>query len=354
MGPMLQTILEERFKLTVRRGKRDVEGYVLTVGKAGPKLHAAPAGSCIEPGQSPAAKPPDRLGCGMQGPDGANGFHTITSMDSFAATLSFKLGRPVVNTTNLSGLFDIRIPNDPTIGPSDPPGSSLFGALQDLGLKLESAKVPLDFIIVDHIERPTENDVVEQTPRPPVPSTATTAITQSSRLSFAAASIHPATARNYSSGFCHGIDMPNIPDVPLGRCIFQNATALQIIETAFKAVGSNKAVEKAPSWASADHFEMQAVAEDPAHTTDVQLLQMLQDLLVDRFKLRLHFETRQSPGYELQVVKAGVKFSGSAGTDRPTMQSPGPGRVIGYNQAIAGIARVISARWVVRSSMLQA
>jgi uncharacterized protein (TIGR03435 family) len=69
--------------------------------------------------------------------------------------------QPVLDRTALSGLFDIRlqfIDEPPGAPPSESPGPSVFAAVQEqLGLKLESAKGPVEFLVIDHVERPTAN-----------------------------------------------------------------------------------------------------------------------------------------------------------------------------------------------------
>jgi uncharacterized protein (TIGR03435 family) len=69
--------------------------------------------------------------------------------------------QPVLDRTALSGLFDIRlqfIDEPPGAPPSDSPVPPLFAAVQEqLGLKLESAKGPVEFLVIDRVERPTAN-----------------------------------------------------------------------------------------------------------------------------------------------------------------------------------------------------
>jgi uncharacterized protein (TIGR03435 family) len=69
--------------------------------------------------------------------------------------------RPVLDRTALSGLYDIRLQfvDEPPDAPlSDSTGLSVFAALQEqLGLKLESTKGPVEFLVIDHVERPTAN-----------------------------------------------------------------------------------------------------------------------------------------------------------------------------------------------------
>jgi uncharacterized protein (TIGR03435 family) len=87
----------------------------------------------------------------------------------FVRVLSRVLGRTVTDQTGFSGIFDINLkflPDDTTSGlPSPPPGAipseiaspSIFSAIQQLGLRLESTKGPVEVLVIDHVERPSAN-----------------------------------------------------------------------------------------------------------------------------------------------------------------------------------------------------
>ena len=91
------------------------------------------------------------------------------TMDMLGAQLNQSVDRTVVNRTGLSGVFDFTIEFAPDMGPGSQPGTtasasdtsgppSLFTALQEqLGLKLESQTGPVDVLVIDHIEQPSEN-----------------------------------------------------------------------------------------------------------------------------------------------------------------------------------------------------
>jgi uncharacterized protein (TIGR03435 family) len=76
-------------------------------------------------------------------------------------------------------------------------------------------------------------------------------------------------------------------------------------------------IKGGPDWVATgvDRYTIDAKAEDPTKTTEQQLLQMLQGLLIERFKLKFHRETKDMPGYALVVAKNGPKLQASKGED---------------------------------------
>jgi uncharacterized protein (TIGR03435 family) len=217
---MLQALLAERFKLVVHKEKKEQSVYALVVAKGGAKMKesdplpgAAPAAP-TEAGGPPApggpAAPPASTGssevtfkAGAGGAvvnDGKGGQQKVSmvdgkihiensraSMTEFAEGLSGMVDRPVVDQTELKGFYQmtlelsvqdmmnaarkagVNIPNAPAAGggadagrPADAAGdstpNSIFASLQNLGLKLEPRKLPIDLIVVDKAEKmPTDN-----------------------------------------------------------------------------------------------------------------------------------------------------------------------------------------------------
>ena len=184
LGPMLQALLKERFKLQIHSEFRDVPAYVLTVGKGGPKLQPAQEGGCrpiglatspVPPPQPPL--PPCRVALFTKGEFRVLG----VTMAEFGAALSSRLDREVIDRTGLAGKFDIRValpgvsetlglsaPGPPPgggIGPGAPPNPQDPAAFLDaaqtvaqkVGLKLEAGKGPGRFLVIDHVERPSPN-----------------------------------------------------------------------------------------------------------------------------------------------------------------------------------------------------
>jgi len=178
-GPMLQALLEDRFKLKIHRDTREVPAYALTVAKGGPKVAPFRDGQCLVVGEEP---PNGKPLCGRplrRAQNPAFLIWDIPGLNSVALsnTLQRLLNRPVIDKTGITGRFDIHLEFglDENISPflsrdcspacsplpaaPDPAGPpSIFTALQEqLGLKLEPAKGAGEVLVVDHVERPSEN-----------------------------------------------------------------------------------------------------------------------------------------------------------------------------------------------------
>ena len=171
---MLQNLLADRFKLEVHRESREIQLYEVTVAKNGPKFkEAAPPPPAGSPDAAPAPGPLklDPEGYPVIGPRGGAAFvrdkarlyYPDMTIAMLAAQLSGQLRGPVADATGLTGKYEISLywsaarlgaPADST-----PAGPDLKQALQEqLGLRVESKKGPVEFLIVDHAEKtPTEN-----------------------------------------------------------------------------------------------------------------------------------------------------------------------------------------------------
>jgi uncharacterized protein (TIGR03435 family) len=146
---MLQDLLADRFQLKLHHETRTVSGYELTLAKGG--IKATPS----EPGTDSATDTSKR---------GGRMDAKASSMSRLALKLADILGAPVSNLTNTEGKFDFAlrwVPDDLQAKPgaSDTPaGPTLFTALQEqLGVKLEARKVPVNVLIIDHADLPSEN-----------------------------------------------------------------------------------------------------------------------------------------------------------------------------------------------------
>jgi bla regulator protein BlaR1 len=176
---MVQTLLEDRFKLKVHRETRELPVFILTAAKSGVKLKPWQEGSCvtIDPFNPPTPpprgeKPPKGCSNDHVFPKGPNTEWVATKIDmkELAGALAGAiLRRPVIDKTGFTGTFDINLEwttdQNPAAGPdgtgpasTDAAGPSIFTVLQEqLGLKLESAKGPVEVLVVDHLEKPDAN-----------------------------------------------------------------------------------------------------------------------------------------------------------------------------------------------------
>jgi uncharacterized protein (TIGR03435 family) len=164
---MLRELLKERFRLVVHAETREGPIYELVMARddsrQGPQLRP-PATDCSK--LDPAGPPPPDGFCG--GIRAGTGRMTGRSapMRQLASVLSGVVQRPVVDRTNLTGAFDFDVEFSPMplnaapaeVTQSIDGGLSLFTALQEqLGIKLQSQRGPIDYVVIDRIESPTEN-----------------------------------------------------------------------------------------------------------------------------------------------------------------------------------------------------
>ncbi|HLK62816.1 MAG TPA: M56 family metallopeptidase [Bryobacteraceae bacterium] len=176
-GPMMQALLEDRFQLKIHREFREGPAYALTIAKGGTKLHPTQNGSCVDIMTThPSALEPGQKICGSSRSkrSGPNLTWEVPGMtlDDYCKLLSFGLGRPVINQTDLQGLFDYKLmfaadeslpgllnrPARDDTASDEPPGPTIFTALvQQLGLKLDPTRGSKEFLVIDRIEKPAEN-----------------------------------------------------------------------------------------------------------------------------------------------------------------------------------------------------
>jgi bla regulator protein blaR1 len=169
---LLQTLLKDRFKLALHRETKEFPMFALVVAKNGPKLHEA--------------KPDDTYPDGIKDLEGRGHGHVMRMVrgeligqgipisDLIEMLGGLRFGLIVVDKTGLTGKYDFtlrwtpderapskKIGSEPMPGnapPSDSSGPSIFTAIQEqLGLKLERQKGPVEILVIDHVERPSEN-----------------------------------------------------------------------------------------------------------------------------------------------------------------------------------------------------
>jgi uncharacterized protein (TIGR03435 family) len=168
----LQGLLEDRFKLKAHFETRDAPAYALVVAKNGPKFKAATPGETYPNGLHTGSGKtvygevgqktyPDGLLIGQAAPIS----RLVLYMNQ---ALNPELGRQVVDKTGLTGQYDFSMPmytkwrtifsGRSDSSQDDDSTPSIFTVIQDsLGLKLEPTTAPVEFLVIDHIERPSEN-----------------------------------------------------------------------------------------------------------------------------------------------------------------------------------------------------
>jgi bla regulator protein BlaR1 len=173
---MIQSLIRDRFKLASHYETKELPVYVLLVARNGPKFHEAaitPTGSTPPNPRGPSSVPPKGSYIRMGGRGQLDAVDA--NLDMFIDVLSQQIGRIILNQTGLKAKYDFTLKWTPDEGhpemfkgagalpseaapPPDTSGPTIFTAMQEqLGLKLEAQKSSMPVLIVDHIERPTEN-----------------------------------------------------------------------------------------------------------------------------------------------------------------------------------------------------
>jgi bla regulator protein blaR1 len=184
-GPMMQALLEDRFKLKIHRESRDRPVYELRVAEGGTRLQPSREGSCLTIAEARKQAPGARAGlalaqpvCGLVFSRNGRADFPGTTMAGFARNLSFGLlDRDVIDKTGIAGFYDVHLEVAPVWLPADdsqprddgalPPPTyqidraatarAFQSALLKVGLKLEATKGAGVFLVIDHVERPTAN-----------------------------------------------------------------------------------------------------------------------------------------------------------------------------------------------------
>jgi uncharacterized protein (TIGR03435 family) len=297
---MLQSLLGNRFKLVLHNDTKPVPAYALKSLKQ-PKLKqaegAGETGCKFTPPEPPA---PGR------GPSPGPPLFSYACRNMTTAALADALlksiflapqyldGRVVVDETELKGSWDFDLkftprgmvafgPNGPMVG-----GTTLFDAIDKLGLKLEPVEVPLPVMVVDSVnEQPTPN----------TPNVAEILHVKPAPTEFEVAEIKPA-----------GPDFKGmrLQIQPGGRVNIAGANLKFLIEQAWEV--TDETLVGAPKWMEADRYDIVAKAETDGPQLDIDTLwPMLRALLVERFKMTVHTEERPATAYTLIAVKPKLK-----------------------------------------------
>ena len=173
-GPMLQRILEDRFQVKVHHETKEVPVYELTEAKGGSKLKPFQEGRCIAIDPSKLRQPEQDQVDGQKTcafDTNVHGHNIVNeaegwTVEQFCLMFFARLDRPVINKTGIPGRFNFRLEYTPDsttpgyriLGDRDSAATSIFEALQEqLGLKFVSSKGRGEFLVIDHVERPSEN-----------------------------------------------------------------------------------------------------------------------------------------------------------------------------------------------------
>jgi uncharacterized protein (TIGR03435 family) len=296
---MLQALLADRFKLVVHKDTRPIQGFVLSVGKGKPKLKEADASG--EPGcefqqrpmPAPDFIPPLTVAC-----------RNIT-MEAFAPTVrgmaNDYLTGPLLNSTGLKGAwdFDLKWTDKGLLTLPGADGVTVFDAVdKQLGLKLEPGKVPMPVLVVDSVnQKPTANS-------PDVK----TALPAAAPAEFEVASIRPNLTDTFPPPAGDGLQ-------PGGRYELHNLPLILMVRLAWDVnTPIREEIPGTPKWLTLDSPRFDLLAKVPASaiangreidTDDMQT--MLRALLVDRFKMAVHFEDRPMDAYTLAADKPKLK-----------------------------------------------
>jgi uncharacterized protein (TIGR03435 family) len=162
---MLRGLLNERFQLKFHWVTKSQSVYALVIAKGGAKLKPSVKGSCVEPRADnaplqPGEKTPDYCGTFVARRSQIDGHRIVISQ--LMTALGSQLDYPLIDHTGLKGAYDVHLtwnPDEATNdGADNSAGASIFTSLQEqLGLRLQSTKGPVKVLVIDHIEKPSEN-----------------------------------------------------------------------------------------------------------------------------------------------------------------------------------------------------
>jgi uncharacterized protein (TIGR03435 family) len=160
---MLQALVLDRLKMTIHRETRELPIYSLVIGKGGSKLQETKPSAPGVP--IPRGGPSVRTSRYGSGPITLTVLHCANT--DIAGVFVPHVGRTIIDRTGLTSVYDFTLqfmPDDAAVAPGsassapDPTAPSIFTAIQEqLGLKLEAGKGPVEVIVIDHVERPSGN-----------------------------------------------------------------------------------------------------------------------------------------------------------------------------------------------------
>lgn len=307
---MLQTLLVERFKLTLHKDTRPLLTYVLTVAGKHKLKEAAGTGTA---GCQPQPPPPPEPGSFPPQTAVCRGMTMAALAELLPRVANAYVPTSIVDSTGLTGAWDFEITfhNRNVLAQAGNDGISLFDALEkQLGLKLEQKELPSTAIVVDSVnETPIENPpgVAAAFPPPPPPE-------------FEVADVKPSPenapgpmARIQPTGLL------NVSGMPLGM----------LIGLAWDILPDSGLIE-GPKWIDTVKVDVVARAFASVAPTDRPPIEidtlrlMLRALLVDRFKLKTHYEDRPVSAYTLSASNPKLTRADPASRTR-CFEGPAPG-----------------------------
>jgi uncharacterized protein (TIGR03435 family) len=286
---MLQSLLEDRFKLLVRKGTKAMPAFALSAGNAKPKMKQTSGsgeGNCRELAQNPSQgdAPYQVLSCrGV----------TMAAFANILRSMNFGtyLPDPVVDKTELDGTwdFDLKWTARHKLPQAGSDGISLFDAVdKQLGLKLKPEKLPLPVLFVESVNQiPTPNPPGIAAKIPPPPT-----------MEFEVATIKLSRpdARGQSGRTQNG------------RMDLQNFTLKQLIRLAWELNNNDEMIVGFPKSADSAHYDVTAkvTTSSPGNAEEIDndtVRLMLRNLLGDRFRLKVHMEERPVTAYAMTASK---------------------------------------------------
>jgi len=350
-GPMLQAVLEDRFKLKLHSESREMPIYELVISKTGAKVSPYTGNDCVI--RDAAAWPPPTLPTGQRycgdrsTVDGDRFIRTgVMTLDELVALFAFD--RPVVNRTGITAPVSYRYdyPKDAARVGDAPPASMVKAIRDQLGLDLRPSKGPRRFLVIDHAERPDSASADAPASAGPAASTSSASGSTGADQKFEVASIRPCTdssgPRGGRSGGAGAVLSP-------GLFVYNCSTLIQMIYGAYVTNGTpllnNDArmrnapdlIRGGPDWTRSERFMVEAKtatstgAQGPLPAPEQALVMgpMLRALLEERFTLKLHREVEHSAAmYALTISTTGLKF---------TLAGPDSCTPVGASQPASGV-----------------
>jgi uncharacterized protein (TIGR03435 family) len=290
MRLMFRALLEQRFKLATHTETKLLPVYSLVVAKGGPKLQQADTSAPRGSGNGPTL---------VRG---------ALDTGQLAHMLTPVLGRTVIDNTGLKGVYSI----DLTWAADDQPsGPSLFTAVQEqLGLKLEAQKGPVETLVIDSAEKPSVDGAeVAPSAMPSAGAASSADAPYVPTMTFDVASVRVSPQDPNQPHMVGGSFQPHSTNLRL-----QNVELYYIVTMAY-GIDVHQ-IEGLPDWGWTS-FNIQAksdtVADDRLAKLDkksaaLEQEHMLQTLLAERFHLQVHWTTVEGPIYNLVLAKGGSKL----------------------------------------------